>query len=156
MADGVVVGAVDPSSHNRSIPVPVGSRGIDIGGGASKSSQPNSQVYGSSWTEQHMVQQAFLRDVIERTQVSFIDVSQEPTILDDKDAEERMSRYELDMKDAKGDTAASQCLTRVLDTPLEYTVSSNPSENTLSSAIESYTRVDMSVVPDLVVSVSQF
>lgn len=40
-----------------------------------------------------MAEQDFLKDILEKTQANFIDVNQEPNILDDKEMEERMSRY---------------------------------------------------------------
>jgi hypothetical protein len=50
-------------------------------------------IYSRSQTDRRLEEADFLKSILERTQQNFIDVSQKPAYLDEKDAEDRQAVY---------------------------------------------------------------
>jgi hypothetical protein len=86
--------AAAPAQGSGAVHVPR-SAAIGIGpDGKEAAPQDGAQnAYGRSWTDERLAEQALLKKILEKAQMNFIDVTQQPAMLDEKDVEERLTKY---------------------------------------------------------------
>jgi len=121
--DGIKSSGLDKEAKSQAI----GMKHDDV-----KAVEGNEGVYGKSWTEDHLAEQDFLKNIIEKTQADFIDVTHETNILDDKEMEERMSRYAQHTEDGDVDVRACEELLNVFDIP-KGTISEEEAQNVIKT-----------------------
>eukprot|EP00455_Lapot_gusevi_P013727 TRINITY_DN16767_c0_g1_i2.p1 TRINITY_DN16767_c0_g1~~TRINITY_DN16767_c0_g1_i2.p1 ORF type:complete len:178 (-),score=46.70 TRINITY_DN16767_c0_g1_i2:48-581(-) len=116
-----------------SVSSPARSKPMGISSGSSgKPEEPVQDIYGKSQTDQRLEEQDFLRNIIERTQQNFINVSQKPAMLEEKDAVERAQNYQEQISN----TAPQQNLLPslfALPSPAQPNLSSSEAAQLISS-----------------------
>jgi len=125
-------------------------QGIAVNRKASRLDAPGVNHLSKSPTDRHDEEFDEIRTIVENTQHNFIDVAQKPSAMDEKDAEERMRRYQNHLQNITQRSAATSKLPPVSSALAMYppALAFNPAS--LFSLPPSIPSLDPATVPHLV------